>query len=214
MTFELRGQKAKPEDLVEGWPQDYWEDYKHPTRQAQLDLAIADPWKRLVSWMDGQAKDQPGFIFYGPPGYGKTATALRLLLRAARCGYLCRFVTAEYLATERESTSAAWLEGKTPKALLAEVLAPELLLIDDVGAREYTPAVRAMLFDAVRERLSHGHQTFMTTNLDLRPDKGGQEQFSRSMDARILSSYTGCAYFAGAWAPGVEEGRASLRSKP
>lgn len=213
MTFELRGQKAKPEALVEGWPQDYWEDFKHPTRQAQLDLALADPWKRVKAWMAGEAREQPGFIFYGPPGYGKTATALKLLLLLSRHGYLTRFVTAEHLAAERESTTYSFKDGKTPKALLEEVLAPEALLIDDVGAREYSPTVRALLFDAVRERLSKGHQTFMTTNLDLRPGTGGQEQFSRSLDARVLSTYTGYAYYAGAWAHDVAEGAGSLRAK-
>lgn len=215
MTFALRGLTAKPEALVQGWPQDYWESYTHPTRQHQLDLAMAEPLKRMKTWMAGDARDLVGFLFYGPPGYGKTATGLKLLLTAARAGFLTRFVTAEHLAAERESTTYSFRDGKTAKDLLDEVLAPDVLLIDDVGTREYSPAVRAMLFDGVRRRLSAGHLTILTTNLPMNTT-AGQDQFTRSMDGRILSSYSGCAYNAGTWASdltpqAVANGDASLR---
>lgn len=40
--FELRGPKAKPEALVDGWPVAYWEDYQHPTHRRMTETILLD----------------------------------------------------------------------------------------------------------------------------------------------------------------------------
>ena len=189
---------ADPAQLIVGWPGDYWEGYKHPTRQAQLDRAMAMVKPRLVTWMGGHLPDCPGFLLHGKPGYGKSATGLALLLCAARWGFSSRFVTAEHLAVERDSTTFNAREGQTALGLLESVLAPMVLMVDDIGTREYSAPARALFFDAVRERHSRKSITILTTNLPLAtPD--GQAAFARSVDARVLSTYNGWSYDAAKW---------------
>lgn len=197
--FERRALTARPEQLVEGWPADYWLGWEHPTRQAQLRAAMVKPAKFLKTWLEGHAPEMPGFIFYGPAGFGKTATALMLMLGAARRGYLCRFITAERLASERESTTFNQREGKTSLSLLDEMMAPEILLLDDMATREYSGNVRAVLLDLVRERKSRRRLTFLTTNSKLKTPEG-RAVFSRLLDGRVLSTYADYGMDAEDWA--------------
>lgn len=200
---------ADPGQLIVGWPADYWESYKHPTMQGQLDRAMAMVKPRLVSWMGGHLPDCPGFLLHGKPGYGKSATGLALLLCAARWGFSCRFVTAAHLAAERESTTYSARDGQTALALLESVLAPMVLMVDDIGTREYSPQARELFFDAVRERHSRKSITILTTNLKLGADDNteaekaaaaqGAQLFARSVDARVLSTYNGWTFNAARW---------------
>lgn len=183
---------------MEGWPSDYWLSYTHPTRQGQLGVAIQKPLAVLNEFITGKERNLPGFIFYGPPGYGKTATALMLLVHLARRGYTCRFLTAEKLAARRESTAWNNREGQTSLSLMEELLAPDALLLDDVGTRDYDPRTRALLLELVRDRKSAGKLTFFTTNLALKT-QSGQDAFERSIDGRVLSTYTGRAFNAENW---------------
>ena len=213
MAIEPLNIKARslsdPAQLITGWPANYRDGYKHATMQAQLDRSMTMVKPRMVQWMGGQLPDCPGFLFHGKPGYGKTATGLSLLLTAARWGFSARFVTAEHLAAERESTTFNAREGQTALGLLESVLAPMVLMVDDIGTREYSAQARALFFDAVRERHSRKSITILTTNLPLSsPD--GQAAFARSVDARVLSTYNGWSYDAAKWGT-VEQPAASLR---
>lgn len=214
--FEARAMKAAPESLVEGWPSDYWLAWRHPTKQIQLKRAMTAPMEHLFRWMAGGAPEMPGFIFYGPAGFGKTATMLTLMDMAARRGFTARFTTAEALSAQRESTVYNFKEGKTYESLLKEILAPDILGIDDIVTRTYSPNVRAMLFDAVRERKSRKKLTAMTTNANLdattADGKAGIKAFSDCLDFRVLSTYTGWAFNASKWGTETEPA-ASLRGR-
>jgi len=209
MTWPMRSRTADPAALVQGWPRDYRAGYQHPTAQAQLDAAWGQAGPRLARWMRGETPEVPGWLFYGKPGHGKTSTALALVLAAAREGFTARFSTAERLAAERESTTFNAREGTTALGLLSDLLAPEVLLVDDIGTREYSPTVRALFLDMVRERHSYGRLTILTTNVPLNTAEG-QAAFGRSTDARLLSTYTGHAFNAGTWTAAP----VSLRTKP
>lgn len=210
--FPARALSLSPSDLVQDWPVDYWERYQHPALQAQLEEALKSSQPRVIDWMAGRSPEFPGLIFYGPPGFGKTATALSLGLFAARAGRIVRFTTAERLAAKRESTAYNAKEGQTYLSLMEEYLRPEILIIDDVITREYTGNVRALLLDLVRERKSLGKVTFLTTNIELGtyPDteenkmlneagRRGKDQFCRALDGRMLSTYAGYACNARTW---------------
>jgi DNA replication protein DnaC len=196
--YPASSQTIAPQLLVEGWPLDYRADYMHPTLQAQREAARVEPFKRLEKWMRGENPELPGFLIYGAPGHGKTDLALACLLMLARAGYLCRFVTAERLASERESTTFSKKEGKTSLELLDELMRPEALVIDDIGTREYTGQVRALMFDVIRERHSLKALTIPTTNLGLETVEG-RNQFSLALDGRVLSTYTGHAVNSASW---------------
>lgn len=210
MSWPRRSEQADPADLVQGWPADYWRGYQHPTAQAQLDRALAAVAPRLKAWAYGQAKACPGWLFYGKPGYGKTATGLAVLDLAARMGFTARFTTAERVAAERESTAYNAREGTTSLGLLLDLLTPELLLVDDIGTREYSGPVRALFFDLVRERNSHGRVTLLTTNVPLDTPEG-RAAFSRALDARVLSTYQGHAFNSESWGT-AEAAARSLRA--
>jgi DNA polymerase III delta prime subunit len=210
--FSARSSGLTPADLVQDWPADYWDRYQHPVLQAQLEKALKEPLQRILNWILGKSPELPGFILYGPPGFGKTATALSLGLFAARAGRIVRFTTAERLAAKRESTTYNAKEGQTYLSLMDEYLRPEILIIDDVITREYTGNVRALLLDLIRERKSLGRLSFLTTNIELGsyPDteenkalneagRRGRDQFARALDGRMLSTYTGSAYNAREW---------------
>ena len=202
--------RPRAADLIEGWPENYSEDYKHPTRQAQIEAGQREPFRRLDLWALGKSPELPGFLIYGAPGFGKTGLALACLYRLALKSYLCRFATAEHFAIKRESTTYSPKDGQTADSLLKELLAPEILVLDDIGTREYSGQVRAILFDAIRERHSGGGLTILTTNIPL-DAKEGRERFSQSFDARVLSTYTGQGFNSAEWKAGDQPAR-SLRA--
>jgi hypothetical protein len=223
--FKKRSLLTKPEGLVQGWPKDYLGNYAHPVRNEQLLRGMAEPLRRLDAWMAEEINDLAGFLFYGPPGYGKTSVALTCLLHCARKGYMTRFATAENIAAQRSSTTFKHSEGKTEMSLLEELMAPEVLVLDDIATREYSSQVRATLFNLIRERKSERHLTLLTTNTKLGFIKTGDQkkdveqaeeaergryQFSAALDARALSSYTGQAFNCMAWGTPAQPA-ASLR---
>jgi len=105
-------------------------------------------------------------VFTGPVGSGKTQSALLLIKAAVRAGYEARVVNIGRLGVEVRST---WNGGKgiSENEAIRLMSAPDLLLLDDVGAGETRNAEleRRLLYLALEARNQAQRPTLITTNL-------------------------------------------------
>ena len=112
------------------------------------------------------AKRKQGVVFAGNSGTGKSHIAKALLLIACRQNYRCRYVTAATMLAEL-------LAGRADNSLdkkLKLFLAPEILLIDEVGfdRLEQHDAANACLFHKVIDGRYCKASTIITTNIDFK----------------------------------------------
>jgi len=103
--------------------------------QPTLDVNLI---KTLASCAFVAAKEN--VILVGQPGTGKTHLAIALGMKAIAQGYHVRFTTIQDLA----ATLRAALADDTVEARLAEMIAPDLVILDELG---FTPLDR-LLADA------------------------------------------------------------------
>lgn len=112
------------------------------------------------------AKRKQGLIFAGNSGTGKSHIAKALILIGCRQNYRCRYVTAATMLKEL-------LAGRADNSLdkkLKSFLAPEILLIDEVGfdRLEQHDAANACLFHKVIDGRYCKASTIITTNIDFK----------------------------------------------
>lgn len=112
------------------------------------------------------AKRKQGLVFAGNSGTGKSHIAKALLLIGCRQNYRCRYVTAATMLKEL-------LAGRADNSLdkkLKSFLAPEILLIDEVGfdRLEQHDAANACLFHKVIDGRYCKASTIITTNIDFK----------------------------------------------
>ncbi len=112
------------------------------------------------------AKRKQGLVFAGNSGTGKSHIAKALLLIGCRQNYRCRYVTATTMLKEL-------LAGRADNSLdkkLKSFLAPEILLIDEVGfdRLEQHDAANACLFHKVIDGRYCKASTIITTNIDFK----------------------------------------------
>lgn len=112
------------------------------------------------------AKRKQGLVFAGNSGTGKSHIAKALLLIACRQNYRCRYVTAATMLKEL-------LAGRADNSLdkkLKSFLAPEILLIDEVGfdRLEQHDAANACLFHKAIDGWYCKASTIITTNIDFK----------------------------------------------
>ena len=112
------------------------------------------------------AKRKQGLVLAGNSGTGKSHIAKALLLIACRQNYRCRYVTATTMLKEL-------LAGRADNSLdkkLRSFLAPEILLIDEVGfdRLEQHDAANACLFHKVIDGRYCKASTIITTNIDFK----------------------------------------------
>lgn len=107
-----------------------------------------------------------GLIMAGKSGTGKSHIAMALLLIACRKNFRCRYVTAANMLREL----LAGLADNTLDQKLKRFLAPEILLIDEVGfdRLEQHDAANACLFHKVIDGRYCKGSTIITTNIDFK----------------------------------------------
>jgi DNA replication protein DnaC len=97
-------------------------------------------------------KTHTNIVFLGPPGVGKTHLSLALSLKALEVGYSVLFTTLAHLATDLATAPhAIALKGR-----MRRYLAPQILVIDEVGYTKLTEEQANLLFALVRDRYEHG----------------------------------------------------------
>jgi DNA replication protein DnaC len=137
------------------------------------------------AWVGKKKSLWPGYLYHGNAGRGKTSAALMLAWEVGRCGYYSKFITAEDALT---SLKATWNPRSqlTAQDVIADYRRPLLLVLDDVGTRDYSAEERALFYQLIIGRLNASLPTILTTNLRL-PEQA--VRFTESLDGRILDRY-------------------------
>ena len=111
-----------------------------------------------ISYMLKFLKNPSGVLYMqGDPGTGKTYAAMGMCEYYTRKSKSCTFVTARQLFKK-------WLEVGDG---VPNILNAELLVIDDFGTSEVSPAFMTFFMDLINSRLQWTNRgTVITTNLD------------------------------------------------
>lgn len=104
-------------------------------------------------------KTKTNIVLLGPPGVGKTHLSVALSIKALEVGYSVLFTTLSHLASDlATSPHAAALKQR-----MHRYLAPQVLVIDEVGYTKLTEEQANQLFALVRDRYEHG-SILLTSN--------------------------------------------------
>jgi DNA replication protein DnaC len=108
----------------------------------------------------------PGMIFEGGVGTGKTHIAVAILKEVIALGHTGLYYNMVDLLSDIRATysdSATLTENE----IIEEVLAPDLLVLDDLGAERTSGWVNERLYLIVNRRYGSGKPILATTNLSL-----------------------------------------------
>jgi DNA replication protein DnaC len=120
-------------------------------------------------------------ILWGPAGVGKTALCVALAYKAIQQGAEVRFVTCTELIHQ---LTEARRHGRWEVAF-KRMLAPDVLIIDEVGYLGYGPDAASVLFPVIDQRYLHGERpVLLTTNKD--PRQWGEVLHDADLSAAIV----------------------------
>ncbi len=100
-------------------------------------------------------------VLLGPSGVGKTHIALALAYRAVMAGHKVRFITAADLMLQ---LAAARAQGRLREYFNRAVMAPKLIVIDEIGYLPFGREEANLFFNVVAKRYERG-SIVLTSNL-------------------------------------------------
>ncbi len=104
---------------------------------------------------------QENIVMLGPSGVGKTHIAIALGYKAVQAGIKTRFISASDLILQ---LSTAQRQEKYKQVMQRSVVAPRLLIIDEIGYLPFTAQEAKLLFDVIAKRYEKG-SVILTSNL-------------------------------------------------
>ncbi|WP_034382988.1 ATP-binding protein [Deinococcus sp. YIM 77859] len=137
---------------------------------SNLDTA-ADPFPRLraaTGCISDVIAANDSLALIGPPGSGKTQTAVLAAKAALAAGHSALVVNLGRLALDVRESYRGGGEGTTERQALQMLIAPDLLVLDDLGAGETDTAAveRRLLYLALEDRQNARKPCIITTNLN------------------------------------------------
>jgi len=100
-------------------------------------------------------------VLLGPSGVGKTHLAVALGYKAVQAGIKTRFISASDLILQ---LTTAQRQDKYKSVIQRSVLAPKLLIIDEIGYLPFSAQEAKLLFEVVAKRYEKG-SIILTSNL-------------------------------------------------
>lgn len=130
-----------------------------------------------------------GMILIGPPGTGKTFLGAAIVAAVvAQRGLTAKLIPVNTMIRRIRDT---WRRDSecTEGDVLGSLIAPQLLVLDDLGAGNNSESEQRHLLDLIDARYVRRHPTLVTTNLTLRELKAvaGERSYDRLReDAKAL----------------------------
>ena len=125
------------------------------THQLELARSFVDHWEQFRA-------DGMGLLLFGDVGTGKSYAAGCIANALIDGGHSVRFVGLSDLVNRMQG-----VYGMERDEYIADLLAPELLILDDLGAERSTSFGREQVFDVVNKRTMAGKSMVVTTNIPL-----------------------------------------------
>jgi len=149
-------------------------------------IAIRDVAEKFVDDIT-KGRDTSGLLFEGTVGSGKTFLAASVANRLVEMDVDVRFVVVPDFLDEIKDTFRKDSET-SERDLMDEVKNAVVLILDDLGAHNYTDWSVKVIFDILNYRLNYEKPLIVTTNLN-------QKEIEESLGARVYSRLVGCCRF-------------------
>ena len=130
--------------------------------QFDYDFATGVP-KAMVNELSSLAfiERAENVALLGPSGTGKTHIAIALGYKAVQAGLKTRFISASDLILQ---LTTAQRQGKYKSVMQRSVVAPKLLIIDEIGYLPFDTSESKLLFEVIAKRYEKG-SIILTSNL-------------------------------------------------
>ena len=104
---------------------------------------------------------QENLVMLGPSGVGKTHIAIALGYKAVQAGVKTRFISASDLILQ---LTTAQRQDNYKQVMQRSIIAPRLLIIDEIGYLPFSAHEAKLLFDVIAKRYEKG-SIILTSNL-------------------------------------------------
>jgi len=142
------------------------------------------PFEKIKKYSNGEFVNQKrNLCFIGAPGLGKTHSSVAIGRALCEQGNTVRFYSANELVIQLEEAQQENMLSK----LMDKIMAPDLLIIDELGFVPFSDNGSRLLFDIFSKRYEQG-SILVTTNLDL--PKWIQTFGSKELTKALIDRYT------------------------
>ena len=145
--------------------------------------------KRYADHWEQMQQDGTGLLLFGGVGTGKSYAAGCLANALLDQGHSVGFVGLSDVVNRLQGCF-----GTDREKYLKELLKPELLILDDLGAERSTSFGKEQVFDVVNKRTLSGRPLVVTTNIPLKIMQAAEDIQDRRIFDRVLEKCVPIAF--------------------